>query len=36
MRCIQVGNLEAVKIGELEKNPEAINVVGPNFNRKYP
>ena len=27
-------NHEAVKIGDLEKNSEAIKVVGPNFDRE--
>ena len=33
-RFTEVDNHEAVKIGDLEKNSEAIKVVGPNFDRE--
>ena len=35
-RCSEVDTHEAVQIGELEKNSEVSNVVGPKFNRKFP
>ena len=33
-RFIEVDNQEAVKIGDLENNSEAINVVRPQFNKR--
>ena len=33
-KFIEVDNHEAEKIGDLEKNSEAIKVVGPNFDRE--